>query len=438
MHTVGIHALGRAAAVVLISLLAPTAASASHNEDIHTPNLRVVAHDEFPYGTDLDFKGNLLVGGAGDWDDSYPTGIRTWNIAKPDRPRQLASGNCDGWHSDVAWVGSYIVQSNDSASDNDTCDPGMGEEGVRVWDASNASSPRSVGFAETIHGSHNLTAVGDTGLVYVSSYNLTNPSDVDGVSIVDVAANPTDPPVKFLEFPDADNSPEYEDMRNDSGDVPDSMGCHDVGINLERDLAYCAAITETMIWDISDPRDPVIITIIRNPLINIHHGARDNAEGDVLVLNDEWAGASGANTGCLAPNAPTGALWFYDISDPRAPTLKNYWSAPAPAPTDDFCTTHFFGTFPDRDWLVTSYYDHGIYVVDFTDPAAPTTIAEYDPGGANEASANFWSAYPYKGRLFASSFAPAAIESHNPDNHYGGLWVFELDGYSSGKRSRSR
>lgn len=417
--------LGLTAMVPVIALAAP--AAASHDAAAHTDNMRVVDRDPFPYGTDLAFQGNTMVAGSGDWDGAYPTGVRLYNVANPQNAKRLSFANCDGWHSDVDFVGSqYVVQSHDSESSNSGCSPGEGKEGVRVFDVSNKKQPKSVGFAETVHGAHNLTALGDTGLVYVGSYNLSNPADVDGVSIVDVGANPQDPPVRFLEFPDADNSSKHPDMKNTSGRVPTSPGCHDIGFDLQRDLAFCAGIEETMIWDISDPRNPVIISIIRNPAISIHHGARPNADGDVLILNDEWAGATGGPTACLASNEPAGALWFYDISDPRNPQLKSYWSPPKAEPTADFCTSHFYDAFEDRDWVVTSWYENGVYVVDFSDPSNPKMVAFYDPPGAN-----FWSAYAHRGAIYANSFAPATLNGHDPSTKKaGGLWVFELDGYS--------
>lgn len=417
--------LGALAVILAMASAAP--ALATHNGDRHTPNMRVVDQEPFPYGTDLDFRGNLLLAGSGDWDGAYPTGIRLFNVGDPRDAKPLGFTNCDAWHSDVAFVGgSHAVQSYDRDAPEDGCSPGKGEQGMRVYDVTNRNQPRSIGFAETLHGSHNLTAVGDTGLVYNSSYNLANPAAPDGVSIVDVAADPKDPPVTFLEFPDVDNSPQYEDMRNDSGRVPASMGCHDIGVDMERELAFCAGISESQIWDISDPRDPVIISIIYNPGLSIHHGARTNADGDILILGDEWAGAAGGPTGCLFPNGTTGALWFYDISDPSDPKLKSYWSPPTPAPLDDFCTAHFYDAFDDRDWVVSSWYDHGLYVVDFSDPSSPKMVAQYDPQGAT-----FWSAYAQRGAIYANSFAPATLESHDPSAaDKGGLWVFELDGYS--------
>ena len=424
-------------AVAALAALLTGAARGTHNTDIHTDNIRVAAHDEFHYGTDLAFSGNLLAAGAADWDDPSQSGVYLYNLRNPASPARMGFAPCAAWHSDVGIWSHYVVQSHDDASSNHGCTPGEGQEGVRIIDVASPRKPVSVGFAETVHGSHNLSVVGNTGLVYVSSYNLTNPTDVDGVSIVDVAANPVDPPVTFLEFPDADATPEYADMRNESGDVPDSPGCHDIGINMARHLAYCAGITETMIWDISNPRDPVIISIIRNPAVNIHHGAYDNADGDVLILDDEFLGASGGPAACLAPNEPAGALWFYDISNPRLPVPLSYWSPPDPAPTDDFCTSHFYGTFPDRDWVSTSWYDHGVYLVDFSNPRAPTMVAQYDPGGAGS-GATFWSAYPYKGYVYANSFAPATITDHDPANTYGGLWTFALDGYTPAKKTKGK
>jgi hypothetical protein len=75
--------------------------------------------------------------------------------------------------------------------------------------------------------------------------------------------------------------------------------------------------------------------------------------------------------------------------------------------------------------VVTSYYQHGVYVADFTNPSAPTTHAFYEPDGAN-----FWSAYPYRGKLYANSFAPATLTGSDPDSaDKGGIWAFHLDGY---------
>lgn len=407
-------------------VLSPTVAAADHDEADHSENIRLVNQVPFGYGTDMAFQDNTLVAGAGFWDDATQSGIHIFQTGNPLEPKHMSFSACAAWHSDVGIWGNLVVQSHDDDGSNLNCAPGEGNEGVRVFDVSQKQNPTSIGFAETIHGSHNLTVVGDTGLVYVSSYNLGDPSDVDGVSIVDIGADPVNPPVRFLEFPDADATPEHPDMENRSGLVPASPGCHDIGLDLERNRAFCAGITETHVWDISDPRNPAIISIIYNPAINIHHGAQVDQTGNTLILNDEWLGAAGGPSGCLVSGAPTGALWFYDITDPTSPQPLSFWSPPTPEPTADFCTSHFFGTFPDRQWLVSSWYDHGLYVVDFTDPTNPQMLANYDPGDAT-----FWSAYPHKGYLYANSFSPATLIGSDPTTaDLGGLWIFEIDGYT--------
>lgn len=409
----------------------------------------------FPFGTDLAFEGDLVVAGSANWlgrgdseIQSEDSGIRLYKRRRNGTLSQRSFLHCPSWHADVDFVPNtpdddehrratprYVALAHDDGEANE-CEPGGGKAGVGIIDVRAPRKPKPVGFAETIHGSHNLTAVGDTGLVYVSSYDLEDPTAEAGVSIVDVEANPEDPPVTFLEFPGAQATGEHPEIRNEADAPPTSPGCHDIGLDLDQNLAFCAGITETQIWDISNPRDPVILEIIHAPQSNIDHAAETNADGDVLILNDEWAGAAGGSTGCLTPRAVTGALWFYDISDPTEAKLLGQWSPPEPDPVGDFtCTSHFFGTFEDdagEDRLVASWYDHGVWVVDFENPRLPTAVAALQPEGET-----FWAAYPYKGTLYANSFAPATPVGSEDDPDAGGLWALELDGYTGDRPGRS-
>lgn len=416
-------------------LLIPNFAMATHSGDLHSDNMQLVGRDAYAYGTDIAFSGNLMVTGAAIWDsgDTADSGIRLYNIANPEKPELISKLNCGSWHADVGIWRDVVIQSNESGSKNKNCSPGEGKEGVRIIDISNRNQPKSIAFAETINGSHNLTVVGDTGYVYVSSYNLADATDVDGVSIVNIN-DPYNPTVKYLEFPDADDNPNYPNMKNDSGTVLTSPGCHDIGVDMKRNLAYCGGITETQIWDITDPANPVIISTIINPAINIHHGANANSNGNVLVIDDEFAGAAGGPTACSIEEAPLGALWFYDISDPRSPQLMSYWAPDMTSLDSQFCTSHFFGTFPDRDWVAGSWYEEGVRIVDFSDPYNPVEKAFYMPDGAI-----FWAAYPYNGYIYGSSFSPATLTGSNPATRdAGGLYVFKLDGFTKSDSSSSK
>lgn len=419
--------------------------------------LEPVDREAFPYGTDLAFEGDLVVAGSGNWDGPEHSGARLYRRHRDGTLDALSFLHCPSWHADVDFVPdtpdgaeqpgakpSYAVMSHDSAEKN-KCGPHAGKTGVGVVDVTNPHQPTVRGFAETVHGAHNLTTVGDEGIVYVSSYALGNPTAKSGVSVVDVEADPSNPPVTFLEFPTLDASGEHAQLGNEDETPPTSPGCHDITLDLDRDRAFCAGITETQIWDIRNPREPVIVEIIRNPAINIDHGAATNTAGDVLVINDEWAGASGGPTGCLTPRGPAGALWFYDISNPRQAQLRGHWSPSEPAPTADFCTSHFFGTFKDdagKDLVVASWYDHGLRVLDFSDPAMAREVASFQPEGAT-----FWAAYPYKGTLYANSFAPASfygtqpgqIEGSDPsEGDAGGVWALDLEGYTADGPPSSR
>lgn len=416
---------GNLSSVLALVVALPAAAS---DGALHTPNIREVAHVEFDFATGLVNRGNVMVAGAMVWDGrSADSGIHVFNTGNPGEPKRLSFTNCAGYQAVVGIAGTTIVQAIDATSSNDNCDPGRGKEGVRIYDASDLGAPRSIAFAETIHGAHTVAVDEHHGLVYVSSYALTSPASVDGVSIVDIN-DPANPTVTFLEFPDADNSPDYPDLENRSGMIPTSPGCHEISFDHTSDLAFCAGITETQIWDVSNPRAPVIISIIVNPLINIHHGAHvSHVTPSVLVIGDEWAGALGGPSSCVVEGAPVGSLWFYDVSDPLEPVLLSYWAPPDPMPTANVCTSHDFDPFDDRDWLVTAWYDHGLYVIDFTDPTNPTMVARYRKDGAM-----FWHALATKGYLYATSAAPIQVPAGTDQSKEGagGVYVYELDGYT--------
>ena len=60
---------------------------------------------------------------------------------------------------------------------------------------------------------------------------------------------------------------------------------------------------------------------------------------------------------------------------------------------------------PGRDIFVQAWYQGGISVIDFTDPANPFEIAYFDRGPVDEdqlVTGGYWSAYWYDGRIYAT------------------------------------
>lgn len=371
--------------------------------------LKKVQHSAFAEGTDLAFGRNGLVV-AGATGAGPEGGIQLYRAQSNGNLSHLAFGNCPGYDSDVGIYKNYVLQSVDVASSNIGC-PDAGKEGIRIWNAREPRRPRPLAFADTIHGSHTVTVVGGTGYAYASSYSLTAPGEVDGVSVIDLRRDPARPKVRFIEFPDLDVSGDHDVMANESGTIPTSMGCHDIGIDMKRQRAFCAGITETHVWDIRDPADPVIVSVIRNPLINIHHNAAVNARGDILVIGDEYTGATNG-VACAGPDNPNGALWFYDLSDPAAPRVLSWWAPPDVNPTLAQCTSHVYGTHSTKDWLAAGWFSAGLFVIDFSDPTSPQMIARSSPDGTS-----FWSAYFHRGRIYANSYSNRTT---------GGVYVFEL------------
>jgi len=252
-------------------------------------------------------------------------------------------------------------------------------EGMAFIDVSEPDRPEILGKA--LGGNdgnvHNVAVVPGTHLVYNS-----RSVDTPGVDIVD-ASDPANPK-KIDQF--------------------GTLTCHDVTFYTPDDLAFCAGVRETQIWDVSDPESPEVLTRIYNPAINIHHWATVTDNGTLLAIGDEFGGSTDAAAGCYAyedtPAGPTsdpaGAVWFYDVSDPTQPTPLS-WIAPdvpagntPPAP----CTAHFGEVLPDRDKMVIGWRAAGTYIVDFADPATPSLVDHVTPPGDN------WETRHHNGYLF--------------------------------------
>ncbi|HSH21402.1 MAG TPA: hypothetical protein VK992_02140 [Candidatus Caenarcaniphilales bacterium] len=381
---------------------------AGHDADEHSDNMFLVANWDdggtYRQGSDLAFWGTTAVLG----NFGAPGGFRLVDISDPSAPREIGQFECPGPQADVSIWKKLAFVSVDSPRSSPECgaggasttavSAGQAFEGIRVVDISDPTKPKQIAFVDTDCGSHTNTLVPDEAndrlLVYVLSYPLSgqgtdcNAETHRQISVVEV-------PLKAPAEARVVSTP----------DVSPAIGCHDVTVDLERGIAGAACLTESQLWDISDPVNPVVMSHIVNPAINIHHSSTFSWSGDTLVIGDELGGAV-ATPGCVGgdPHLPLGALWFYDVSNPATPTVAGSFRIPQDEVTI-FCTAHNFNVVPTRtgaDVLVSAWYNGGTTVLDFTDPANVEQIGYYIPKAPKLAAA--WSSYWYRGFIYANNF----------------------------------
>jgi hypothetical protein len=380
-------------------------------------------------GSDLAFWGTTAVLG----NYGNPGGFRLMDISQPRAPELLGQFVCPGPQADVSIWQELVFLSVDTPQAGPECGagsaggaqyvPGQAWEGIRIVSIENPAEPVQIATVDTDCGSHTHTLVPDLShredgkpaprvLIYVSSYPLggqgveCNAATHRKISVVEV---PLRDPASASVVATPDVSP--------------AVGCHDISVLPAQNLAAAACISETQLWDISDPAAPVILSHIVNPAMEIHHSTAFSWDGETLVIGDEMGGAAAA-AGCMAGgHAPTGSLWFYDISDPAAPAQQGWYTIPQDEPGSLFCTAHNFNVVPlrdsDRDVLVTAWYNGGTHVLDFTDPADVAQLAWIKP-----AAGAAWSSYWYNGHVYANNFDTSYVPSV-PSSR--GFDVFSVD-----------
>jgi hypothetical protein len=135
-----------------------------------------------------------------------------------------------------------------------------------------------------------------------------------------------------------------------------------------------------------------------------------------VLFSDEWGGGSAPR--CRETDKlEWGANALFTIENNKM-VFKSYYKMPAPQTNFENCVAHngSLVPVPGRDIMVQAWYQGGISVFDWTDPAKPFEIAYHDRGPMNDSrlvSAGSWSVYWYNGVLVSSEI-------------FRGLDIFEL------------
>ena len=416
--------------------------------------------------SDFAFQGNHLFQG-----NFY--GVNIFDISHPANTTLLTSLVCPGGQGDVSVYKNLLFMSVEMPNGRLDCGtegfppeppPPAGEErekkrrlpvaqqdrfrGVRIFDISDIKNPKQVAAVQTCRGSHTHTLVMDPNdkdnvYIYVSGTSFVRqPEELAGCSgekpdkdlntalfRIEVIKVPVAAPqdAKVVSSPrvfiDARtgamnglNNGGTHGKKGKEEKPADTDQCHDITVYSAIGLAAGACSGNGILLDIKDPVHPKRVDAVNDPNYSYWHSASFSNDGTKVVFTDEWGGGLGARCRANDPNK-WGADAIFRLKDDKL-SFANYYKLPAAQGDTENCVAHNGSLIPvpGRDIEVQAWYQGGISIVDFTDPAQPFEIAYFDRGPIDPKMlvlGGDWSAYWYNGNIFGSEIAR-------------GLDVFEL------------
>src|SRR6478609_11666 len=415
--------------------------------------------------SDLAFQGSHLFQG-----NFYGIGI--YDISNPAKTKLLTTLVCPGGQGDVSVYKNLLFMSVEMPNGRLDCgtqgfpqDPQQPEgaekpkkrpapsaqkdrfRGVRIFDISDIKNPKQVAAVQTCRGSHTHTLVIDPNdkdnvYIYVSGTSyVRRPEELAGCLDEDTGKDPNTAlfRIDVIKVPVAapqeakivSNPRVFMDARTGAingltnggthgkkgPEKPkDTNQCHDITVYSAIGLAAGACSGNGILLDIKDPVNPKRVDAVNDPNYSYWHSASFSNDGSKVLFTDEWGGGLGAR---CRPNDPNkwGADAIFSLKDGKL-SFENYYKLPAAQGDTENCVAHNGSLIPvpGRDIEVQAWYQGGISVVDFTDPAHPFEIAYFDRGPIDPKMmvlGGDWSAYWYNGHIYASEIAR-------------GLDVFEL------------
>ncbi|MEG9433591.1 LVIVD repeat-containing protein [Terriglobus sp. ADX1] len=311
--------------------------------------------------------------------------------------------------------------------------------GVRIFDISDVTKPKQITDVQTCRGSHTHTVVvdpkdKDNVYIYVSgSAGVRDAKELAGCS----GASPDEDPntalftivviqvplahpelAKVVNSPRIFTDPETGNMNGlwkggNHGEGTQSTsatrGCHDITVYSAVGLAAGACSGNGILLDISDVVHPKRLDAVSDPNYAFWHSANFTNDGKAILFSDEWGG--GGQPRCRATDPMQwGADAIFAIGPDKKMTLKSYYKMPASQTDKENCVAHNGSEIPvpGRALHVQSWYQGGVSLVDWTDPAHPFEIAYFDRGpisGKKFAMGGQWSTYWYNGMIYGSEIA---------------------------------
>jgi hypothetical protein len=163
-----------------------------------------------------------------------------------------------------------------------------------------------------------------------------------------------------------------------------------------------------LLLDIRDVANPKRIDAVSDSNFSYWHSATFNNDGTKVLFTDEWGGGGGPK--CRVTDRPEwGADAIFTLVN-NTMKFQSYYKMLAPQTSFENCVAHNGSLIPipGRDIMVQGWYQGGISVFDWTDPARPKEIAFFDRGPVDStkmAGGGSWSAYWYNGVIVSSEIA---------------------------------
>ena len=193
-----------------------------------------------------------------------------------------------------------------------------------------------------------------------------------------------------------------------NGPPPGPTQCHDITVYPAIGLAGGACGGYGLLLDIRDVANPKRIGAVADSNFSFWHSATFNNDGTKILFTDEWGG--GLQPRCRVTDKPE---WGADAIFTRSGntmTFQSYYKLPVPQTPNENCVAHN-GTLipiPGRDVMIQGWYQGGISLFDWTDPAHPREIGYFDRGPMDSTKlvgAGSWSAYWYNGYIVSSEIS---------------------------------
>lgn len=370
-------------------------------------------------------------------------GFNAYDVSGDAAPRLVMSVVCPGGQGDVSVHGDLLFMSVEENRGRLNCGSATNEDdvtsqrfrGVRIFDISDLNAPRQIAAVQTCRGSHTHTLVPhptDANVLYV--YN-SGTADVRGAAELAICTDgqPDQNPETALFSIDVIkvelDRPQDAAIVNRPRIFADSQTgrvaglwrggragiatqntaqtnqCHDITVFPEIGLAAGACSGNGILLDISDPENPRRTSDIFDPDMAYWHSATFNNAGDKVVFTDEWGGGIGAR--CQATNPATWGANMVATIENRTLAGKSFHKLPSAQGATENCVAHngMIIPVPGRDLMVQAWYQGGVSIMDFTDPAKPVEIAFFDRGPIDASRlyvGGSWSAYWLNGRIYSS------------------------------------